>query len=98
MALSTPIPGKISGLVFSRRSRACIFALVLAAVTILVYRPAWNGGVLLDDDAYVTNNELLNAPDGLRRILVSLDSPSPYFPFVYTTIRVEAALFGLKPP
>ena len=97
MALSTPIPGKISGLVFSRRSRACIFALVLAAVTILVYRPAWNGGFLWDDDAYVTNNELLTAPDGLRRIWFSLDSPSQYFPLVYTTFRVEHALWGLNP-
>jgi tetratricopeptide (TPR) repeat protein len=97
MALSTPIPGKISGLVFSRRTRACIFALVLAAVTILVYRPAWNGGFLWDDDYYITNNELLTAPDGLRRIWFSLDSPSQYFPLVYTTFRFEHALWGLNP-
>ena len=89
--------GKISGLGFSRHSRACIFALVLAAVTILVYRPAWNGGFLWDDDAYVTNNELLTAPDGLRRIWFSLDSPSQYFPLVYTTFRFEHALWGLNP-
>ena len=97
MALSTPIPGKISGLVFSRRTRACIFALVLAAVTILVYRPAWNGGFLWDDDYYITNNELLTAPDGLRRIWFSLDSPSQYFPLVYTTFRFEHALWGPNP-
>src|SRR5215467_3625812 len=96
MALSTPIQGKISGLVFSRRTRACIFALVLAAVTILVYRPAWNGGFLWDDDSYITNNELLTAPDGLRRIWFSLDSPSQYFPLVYTTFRIEHALWGLN--
>ena len=97
MALSTPILGKISGLVFSRRTRACIFALVLAAVTTLVYRPAWNGGFLWDDDSYITNNELLTAPDGLRRIWFSLDSPSQYFPLVYTTFRFEHALWGLNP-
>ena len=97
MVLSTPIRGKISGLVFSRRSRACIFALVLAAVTILVYRPAWSGGFLWDDDAYVTTNELLTAPDGLRRIWFSLDSPSQYFPLVYTMFRFEHALWGLNP-
>ena len=97
MALSTPIQGKISGLVFSRRTRACIFALVLAAVTILVYRPAWNGGFLWDDDSYITNNELLTAPDGLRRIWFSLDSPSQYFPLVYTTFRFEHPLWGLNP-
>ena len=97
MALSTPIPGRISGVLFSRRTRACIFALVLAAVTILVYRPAWNGGFLWDDDYYITNNELLTAPDGLRRIWFSLDSPSQYFPLVYTTFRFEHALWGLNP-
>jgi len=82
---------------FSLRGRACIFALLLAAVTIFAYRPAWNGGFLWDDDDYVTNNELLTAPDGLRRIWFSLDSPSQYFPLVYTTFRIEHALWGLNP-
>src|SRR5438874_9327710 len=77
--------------------RVYLFVLLLAAVTILAYRPAWNGGFLWDDDAYVTNNELLTAPDGLRRIWFSFDSPSQYFPLVYTTFRVEHAFWGLNP-
>ena len=85
------------GRLFSSRLRAFIFALVLAAVTIFAYRPAWNGGFLWDDDVYITNNELLTAPDGLRRIWFSLDSPSQYFPLVYTTFRIEHALWGLNP-
>jgi tetratricopeptide (TPR) repeat protein len=88
---------EIAGRLFSSRGRAIIFALVLGAVTILVYRPAWNGGFLWDDDDYITNNELLTAPDGLRRIWFSLDSPSQYFPLVYTTFRIEHALWGLNP-
>ncbi len=82
---------------FSSRRCAFIFAIVLTALTIFVYRPAWNGGFLWDDDVYITNNELLTAPDGLRRIWFSLDSPSQYFPLVYTTFRVEHALWGLNP-
>src|SRR2546430_9380811 len=82
---------------FVQQWRIYLFVLVLAAVTIFAYRPAWNGGFLWDDDAYGTNNELLTAPDGLRRIWVSLDSPSQYFPSVYTTFRVEHALWGLNP-
>jgi tetratricopeptide (TPR) repeat protein len=82
---------------FSSRRRAFVFALVLAAVTIFAYRPAWNGGFLWDDDVYITNNELLTAPDGLRRIWFSLDSPSQYFPLVYTTFRVEHAIWSLDP-
>jgi tetratricopeptide (TPR) repeat protein len=88
---------EIAGGLFSSRHRAFIFALVLTAVTIFVYRPAWNGGFLWDDDVYITNNELLTAPDGLRRIWFSLDSPSQYFPLVYTTFRVERAVWGLNP-
>jgi len=89
--------GEITGPLFSSRRRAIIFAFVLTAVTIFVYRPAWNGGFLWDDDVYIANNELLTAPDGLRRIWFSLDSPSQYFPLVYTTFRIEHALWGLSP-
>ena len=87
----------IAGSLFSSRSRAFIFALLLTGLTIFVYRPSWNGGFLWDDDVYITNNELLTAPDGLRRIWFSLDSPSQYFPLVYTTFRAEHALWGLNP-
>lgn len=97
MTLGMSIPRKISGPGFSRRIRAGIFALILAAVTIFAYRPAWNGGFLWDDDVYITNNELLTAPDGLRRIWFSLDSPSQYFPLVYTIFRIEHAVWGLDP-
>jgi len=76
--------------------RGLVFALILVAVTIFAYRPAWNGGFLWDDDVYITNNELLTAPDGLHRIWFSLDSPSQYFPLVYTTFRIEHAVWGLN--
>jgi tetratricopeptide (TPR) repeat protein len=82
--------------IFSPRGRAFIFAIVLAAVTILAYRPAWHGGFLWDDDAYIVNNELLTAPQGWQRIWFSLDSPSQYFPLTYSTFRIEHALWGLN--
>src|SRR5207248_6510067 len=88
---------EIAGRLFSSRRGAIACALVLAVLTILVYRPAWNGGFLWDDDVYITKNELLTAPDGLRRIWFSFDSPSQYFPLVYTTFRVEHAFWGLNP-
>ena len=88
---------KIAELPLSSRTRAWLFGLLLAAVTIFMYQPAWNGGFIWDDDAYVTNNELLTAPDGLQRIWFSLDSPSQYFPLVYSTFRIEHALWGLNP-
>jgi Flp pilus assembly protein TadD len=82
--------------IFSARGRGWIFAVILAAVTIFAYRPAWHGGFLWDDDDYIINNELLTAPDGWQRIWLSLDSPSQYFPFTYSTFRVEHALWGLN--
>src|SRR5881227_4422053 len=89
---------EVVGRLFSSRSRAFIFALVLAAATIFAYRPAWNGGFLWDDDVYITNNELLTAPDGLRLIWFSLEAPSQYFPLTYTVLRWERAWFGLAAP
>jgi tetratricopeptide (TPR) repeat protein len=88
---------EIAGRLLSSRGRAFVFALLLTAVTIFVYRPAWNGRFLWDDDVYITNNELLTAPDGLRRIWFSLDSPSQYFPLVYSSFRLEHAIWGLNP-
>src|SRR5947199_9593316 len=82
---------------FLSRCPFYLFLLLLTAVTILAYRPAWHGGFLWDDDAYVANNELLTAPDGLRLIWFSFESPSQYFPLVYTTFRIERALWGLNP-
>jgi len=65
-------------------------------VTLLAYQPAWHGGFLWDDDAYIINNELLTAPHGWQRIWFSLDSPSQYFPLTYSTFRAEHALWGLN--
>ena len=74
-----------------------LWGLLLAAATILVYQQAWHAGFIWDDDVYVTENKLLTAPDGLKRIWFSLESPSQYFPLVYTTFRLEHALWGLHP-
>src|SRR5947207_4381501 len=87
---------EIARRIFSPRGRALILAVVLAAVTIFAYRPAWHAGFLWDDDAYIINNELLTAPDGWQRIWFSLDSQSQYFPFTYSTFRIEHALWGLN--
>src|SRR5262245_22355786 len=87
---------EIARRIFSPRGRGLIFAVVLGAVTILAYRPAWHGGFLWDDDDYIINNELLTAPNGWQRIWFSLDSPSQYFPLTYSTFRIEHTLWGLN--
>ena len=79
------------------RRLACLGAVGLGLLTILIYRPAWHGGFIWDDDRYVTQNRLLTAPDGLRRIWFSLDAPSQYFPLTYSVLRIERSLWGLNP-
>ena len=80
----------------SRRVLVNLGALALCVLTICIYRSAWHGGFIWDDDRYVTNNYLLIAPDGLRRIWLSLDAPSQYFPLAYTILRIErSAAFQL---
>src|SRR5256885_5612100 len=79
------------------RALAWLGVATLCALTIFVYRPAWQGGFIWDDDQYVTHNYLLIAPDGLRRIWFSLASPSQYFPLAYTILRIERSLWGLDP-
>src|SRR5215469_2137324 len=77
--------------------RSIWFGAALVVVTLVAYlSAALHGGFVWDDDKYVTANRLLTAPDGLRRIWFSFDSPSQYFPLVYTTFRVEHALWGLN--
>ena len=87
---------EIARRIFSSRGRVWILAVLLAAVTILAYRPGWHGGFLWDDDDYIINNELLTAADGWQRIWFSLDSPSQYFPLTYSTFRIEHELWGLN--
>jgi len=71
-------------------------ALIVVCV-VLAYLPAWHAGFIWDDDVYVTNNPLLTAPDGLRRIWFTLEAPSQYFPLTYTLFRLEHALWGFNP-
>ncbi len=70
---------------------------MLCVAVFVAYYLALHAGYIWDDDAYVTGNRLLTAPDGLWRIWFSFDSPSQYFPLVYTTLRLEHALWGLAP-
>ena len=74
-----------------------LFALFLVVATLIAYGPALPAGFVWDDEVYITNDPLLIAPDGLRRIWFSLDSPSQYFPLTYTTFYVERGLWGLNP-
>ncbi len=69
---------------------------LLVAAVVFAYQHAWSAGYIWDDDMYVTNNPLLTAGDGLRRIWFSFDAPSQYFPLTYTTFRIEHFFWGFN--
>ena len=70
---------------------------LIALLTFVAYLPAIRGGFIWDDDAYVTENPLLTAPDGLNRIWFTAHQESQYFPLVFTTLRFEYKLWRLNP-
>ncbi len=71
--------------------------LLLVLATVAAFGPVFRAGFIWDDDAYVTGNTLLTAPDGWWRIWFSAHFQSQYFPLVYTTLRLEHVLWGLNP-
>jgi tetratricopeptide (TPR) repeat protein len=99
-ASTNPPPGKKTG-AWDRAVGwfACpiVRGLFLASLVVLAYQGVWQGGYIWDDDIYLTTNPLIAAPDGLKRIWFSTDSPSQYFPLTYTSFRLEYALWGLRP-
>lgn len=68
----------------------------LLVAIVFAYQQAWSAGYIWDDDLYVTQNPLLTAVDGWRRIWFSFDAPSQYFPLTYSTFRIEHALWGFN--
>ena len=69
---------------------------IIIAGTLAAYWPVFSAGFIWDDDAYVTENPLLTAPDGWWRIWFSAHAQSQYFPLVYSTLRFEYRLWGLN--
>ena len=66
-------------------------ALVLA--TLLAYRPAWNGGLVWDDDAHLTAAPLQSV-DGLARIWFEPGATQQYYPLVHSAFWLFNKLWG----
>jgi tetratricopeptide (TPR) repeat protein len=77
--------------------KTVLMGALFVALMLVVYWPAVRGSFIWDDDAYVTDNPLLTAPDGWQRIWFSAHSQSQFFPLAFTTLRLEHALWGLNP-
>ena len=65
----------------------------LFCVTIIVYWPALNGGLLWDDDSHLTRPELQSTP-GLWRIWSDLRAVPQYYPLLHSAFWFEHQLWG----
>ena len=85
--------GRLAGVL---RSQAWLLGLLLAGATLLAYQPVWHAGFIWDDDAFLTNNALIKAADGLYRFWCTTEAPD-YFPMTSTTLWLEWRLWGNNP-
>jgi tetratricopeptide (TPR) repeat protein len=63
------------------------------AAALLVYWPALRGGMIWDDGAYMTRQELVSA-HGLARIWTELGATEQYYPLLHSAFWVEHRLWG----
>ena len=74
-----------------------LLACLLLTATLVVYIPViQHGGFIWDDDAYVTDNPVLNRPGGFRALWFYPDATPQYYPLVFTSFWVEYHLWGLS--
>jgi len=85
---------RVAGSSFPAWQKNWLLGLLIVAATFAAYHPAWHGGFIWDDLTHVEHNPLLSEPDGLKRIWFSLEAPQ-YYPLVFTSFRLERALWGL---
>ena len=77
------------------RTGVGLFGIVL--IVAVVFSPGLsNGYVGWDDHDYIRDNPHLTAPDGLRRIWTTLESPQ-YYPLTFTSYWLEHRLWGDSP-
>ena len=74
--------------------REWLFGLLLAAITIIVYLPALQGGFVWDDDSWTTRiTDLLRDTSGLRSMWFQLTALQQYYPLSGTTFWLDYHLW-----
>jgi len=75
--------------------RHWLWALILLLSVILTYSPVWKAGFIYDDGQLLTTNPCVVGPLGLKEIWTT--SAADISPLLFTTFRLEHALWGLEP-
>ncbi|MGB8354141.1 MAG: hypothetical protein WCD79_09665, partial [Chthoniobacteraceae bacterium] len=71
-------------------------SLLLVAVVLIAYQPAWNGTPVWDDEQHLTSPELYST-NGLVRIWTQPGVTQQYYPLVHSLFWVEYKLWEYKP-
>lgn len=74
-----------------------VWLLLVIVATWVAYIPALCGGFVWDDYTYILHGDLTRAPDGLRRIWLTTESPD-YFPIPYSLMWLEWRVWGDRAP
>lgn len=72
-----------------------LFLLVLLGA-LVAYWPALHAGWIWDDDSYVTQNPVVQSPDGIWQSWVPGRTPQ-YYPLVFCSFWVQVAAHGVEP-
>jgi protein O-mannosyl-transferase len=72
-------------------------SLLLVAITLVAYLPAFLGQFVWDDDGYVTGNLLLHSLKGLWQIWFVPGVTPQYYPLTFTSFWVDYHLWQLNP-
>ncbi|HEV2969461.1 MAG TPA: tetratricopeptide repeat protein [Pirellulales bacterium] len=72
-----------------------LLAAALVVTLFMVYRPAWQGDFIFDDDTHLLDNPVLK-PGGLAKVWLP-GSYLNYWPITYTAYWLEHRLWGLNP-
>jgi hypothetical protein len=75
--------------------KTALALLVLIAAIALAYWPSLRGDFIWDDDALVTRNALVQAPDGLYRIWFTREAVD-YWPVTNTSFWLEWRVWGMN--
>jgi len=65
-------------------------------LTALAYAPSIQGGFILDDNILLTDNRVIQAPDGLYRIWFTAEAID-YWPVYNTALWIQWRLWGMHP-
>jgi protein O-mannosyl-transferase len=88
-----PVPSATDGVDRSNDRLQWLFALGLLLLTLAVYLPAWNGGLLWDDNFHLTRPDL-RSWTGLGLIWTKVGTTLQYYPLLHSVFWVEQRIWG----